>query len=583
MQGAIKYCAYYRSNPHRFVKDYLHIDLRLFQKILLCMMFWCTQFVFIASRGLGKTFLSSIYCVVRCILYPGTKICVASGTRGQAYLVIEKIMMELKPRSKELACEIDDKETKLNGTNQQIVFKNSSYIKVVTAGDSARGNRANVLLIDEARLVNKDAIDTILKQFLTLTRMPPYRDLSDEQRNEEYRKETNIIIWLSSAYFADHWLFTKCQDTVKAMLNDSKHQFICGLPYQLSIKEGLLNEEMILDEVSETGFSSAKFSMEYEALWWGNTDGAFFDFKDVSKNRKITHPMLPDNLSSVLGDNSLKIPPKQNGEYRILSADIALMSSKKHNNDATAIFINQMLPTKVGRYTKNIVYTCTNEGLRTEAQSLIIRQLFDQFACDYIALDCNGLGIGIYDCLSRDITDPETGEIYPALSCCNDSEMAARCTSPDAPKVIWSLKANAQFNSDCAFTLREDLRSGRIRLLVSEYDGENYINSLKGASNLSDSVKVKLLLPYIHTTLLIEELVNLQHEENLGKVRIYEKSGMRKDRFSSLMYNNYVATQIEMKTNKHNARNSADDIFAIRAPSYKGKAVSSYGRRGKAL
>ena len=49
-------------------------------------------------------------------------------------------MLELKPNSPELAAEIDEKESKINGTNAQIVFKNSSYIKVVTASDSARGN-----------------------------------------------------------------------------------------------------------------------------------------------------------------------------------------------------------------------------------------------------------------------------------------------------------------------------------------------------------------------------------------------------------------------------------------------------------
>lgn len=36
------------------------------------------------NKVLGKSFLSAVYCVTRCILFPGTKICVASGTRGQA-------------------------------------------------------------------------------------------------------------------------------------------------------------------------------------------------------------------------------------------------------------------------------------------------------------------------------------------------------------------------------------------------------------------------------------------------------------------------------------------------------------------
>lgn len=139
-RGAAKWASYYRSNPHRFAKDYLHLELRLFQKILLVMMNVSTTFVFIASRGLGKTFLSAIYCVIRCILYPGSKIVIASGTRGQSINVLEKIIAELKPLSPELCNEINEKETKINGTNAQMYFKNGSFIKVVTASDTARGN-----------------------------------------------------------------------------------------------------------------------------------------------------------------------------------------------------------------------------------------------------------------------------------------------------------------------------------------------------------------------------------------------------------------------------------------------------------
>ena len=149
LEGVAAWAGFYRSNPHRFAKDYLHLDLRLFQKILLVMMNLSTTFVFIACRGLGKTFLSAIFCCVRAILYPGTKICIASGTRNQGVNVLEKIMVELRPNSRELANEIDDRMTKINNSDAKITFKNGSVIKVVTAKDSARGNRANILLIDE--------------------------------------------------------------------------------------------------------------------------------------------------------------------------------------------------------------------------------------------------------------------------------------------------------------------------------------------------------------------------------------------------------------------------------------------------
>lgn len=84
MRGAAYWAAYYRANPHRFAHDYLHLDLKIFQKILLVMMNICTTTVFIGARGIGKSFLSAVFLVIRAILYPGSKIVIASGTRGQA-------------------------------------------------------------------------------------------------------------------------------------------------------------------------------------------------------------------------------------------------------------------------------------------------------------------------------------------------------------------------------------------------------------------------------------------------------------------------------------------------------------------
>lgn len=571
LNGAAYWGAYYRNNPDKFVNDYLHIDLRLFQKILIVMMFCSTTFVWIAARGLGKTFLSAVYCCARCILYPGTKICIASGTRGQAINVLEKIIQELKPGSFELCAEIDERESHINNTSAQIVFKNTSVIKVVTASDSSRGNRCNVLLLDEYRLISKQTIDTVLKNFLTLRRTPRYEELTDEERKEQYSKEKNLALYLSSAYFKNHWSFLKCIDTFRAMLDDKRKQFVCGLPYYLSIEEGLLDPEMVADKMAESDFSEIKHQMEMCALFYGSEEDAFFDFDVISKNRKIKYPYLPDKISSKLLTSSVtKIPPKQNGEKRILSADIALMSSKRNKNDATSIFVNFLTPTKTGRYLSNIVYADCNEGLRTEEQALVIRKLFDEYQCDYIVLDTNGIGLGVFDALARDIMDSETGEIYPALSCCNNSEMADRCTNPYAKKVIYSVKASAQFNSDCAFALREGFLSGRIRLLTDEFDAEEELRELRGYNGLSPAEKVKFELPYIHTTLLIDELVNLQHEENNGKIKISEKPNMRKDRYSSLSYNYYLAVQLENKLRKNTIKNTTEKTsFVFKPPKYK--------------
>ena len=577
LEGAALWGAFYRQNPDKFAEDYLHVRLKIFQHILIMMMFWSNIFVLIACRGIGKTFISAVYCVIRCVLWPGTQICVVSGTRGQAILLLHKIIYELKPNSKELQNEIDEKETQVNGTNAQIVFKNTSRIKVVTASDNARGNRCHVLILDEYRLIDLDTINTVLRKFLNLRREPRYNLLTETQRKIEYNKEENLSIYLSSAFYKSHWSYTKCVDTFKSMLNPDRHQFVCGFPYQLSLLEGFLRRSDIEDEMLETDFSEAKFNMEMGAEFYGAADGAFFDFDSIYQTRRIKYPMYPQSIAAKLGSYSeIRIKPKQHGEVRILSADIAVMSSKKHNNDATAVYINQMLPTKSGRYCSNYVYTDSWEGMMTQDQALIIRKWFDEFDCDYIVLDANGVGSGIYDLLIRDIVDPETGEIYPALGCCNNSDMADRCM-PGAPKVIWAIKASSQFNSDCAYLLREGFRSGRIRMLMNEYDAKPCLESIPKYTSLSPAEQMVFQMPYIHTSLAVDELVNLQHEDSGGKIKITEKAGRRKDRYSSLSYNNYVALQIENKlTKKKSLDVSSKESFVIKPPSYKGKAVNKF-------
>lgn len=52
MEGVGIWTAFWRANPHRFAADYLNIQLKLFQKILLFVMNLMTVMSFIASRGL---------------------------------------------------------------------------------------------------------------------------------------------------------------------------------------------------------------------------------------------------------------------------------------------------------------------------------------------------------------------------------------------------------------------------------------------------------------------------------------------------------------------------------------------------
>lgn len=499
-------------------------------------------FMYIAARGQGKTWLTALFCIVRCILFPRTKICIASSTRVQANEVLSKIEDDFMKNygwgSDNLRREIT---FHVVGSNRAVIeFANGSWIKVVTASDSGRGNRANILLVDEFRMVDLDTINTVLRKFLTTPRQPGYLTKPEYAHLQERNKE----LYMSSAWYASHWSYEKAKAYVVNMLSDVKKYFICGLPYQLSIKEGLLSKEQVQDEMSENDFDEMKYAMEMECLFWGDTKGAFFSLDDIVKRRKLKYPVYP---SSVAGNSKIfKMPDLEMDERRILSVDVALMASRKQKNDASAIIINRAIPTNNNNYIANIVYMENHEGLNTDELALVVRKLYEEFKCTDLAIDTSGVGLGVFDALVRDIVDPETGRLYPALSCCNDKAMAERCKVTAAPEVIWSIKGCASFNNEICILLRSGFQKGRINLLISDDEADDVLSDkMKTFSKLTPYDQMQYKLPYVNTSLLVNELVKLQHELKNNNIKVKERSGMRKDRYSSLAYNYWVQCQLE--------------------------------------
>lgn len=557
MKAVARRCSFYRENPHRFVKDYLGIELKMFQEIILVMMFSNIKTMFLAARGIGKTFLTAIFCVVKCILYPGIKICVASKTLKQAKEVLKKITSELLPNSPNLRLEI--KQIMLNSIDAQIEFKNGSIIYVTTATDTARGGRCHILIVDEFRLVKKDVIDMILKPFMRSERSPKYLD---KKEYAHLQSERNQEIYMSSVWYKSHWAFKEAQAFVVDMMNDIEPTFICGLPYQLAVKERLLNPVQVLGDMMKPTFDEISFSMESGCLWWGESESSFFKFEDLLKSRCIKNALYPKELYSKISNKIIQYPDKIPGEIRLLSADIAIMSSRKNKNDATAVFVLQLIPTKNAQYIRNVLYTETAEGQHTEDQAIMIRRLYEQMDCDYIVLDTQGVGSGVYDNLVKDMTDNVTGEFYPALTCINDPEMAARYkgAASNPPKVIYSIKASSKWNSQCAYALRDCIRRGKMRLLVEEEEFDDHYDDIKEFAKLSEQDKLDIKMPFIQTSLLINELVNLEYTTVGTDIKIRETGDKRKDRYSSLSYANQIANELEQKLSKPK---SSDPSFRL--------------------
>lgn len=305
--------------------------------------------------------------------------------------------------------------------------------------------------------------------------------------------------------------------------------------------------------------------MEMECMFYGDTEESFFRFDNITKRRilKNAFPKLKDVMTG-----KEKVPALTRGERRVLSVDVALMASVKHKNDASSILINCAIPNKNGGFVSNYLLLEPYEGLTTDELGMYIMRYFYLYNCTDLVLDTNGIGTPVFDYICQDHYDPDTGVSYGALTTVNPKDyMASRCKVRNARRCVWSIKANAEFNNQIATYLRNSIDVGKINLLIDQVDAKNTLmeNDTKFRRATSKE-QIDILMPYVQTTLLIDELINLKTEVNGTKIKLKERSGMRKDRYSSMAYNNYVVERI---ARKQRSRDDNEDLgigFVFKKP-----------------
>ena len=196
-------------------------------------------------------------------------------------MIITEKIREMERKSVVLKTEI----LNISTNNQEIKceFRNGSVIQATVAGDGGRGLRGNVLIIDEYRLVKKDDIDLVLKQFLTAPRLPKF--LSKPEYKNNYPLEPNKELYLSSAWYKSHWSYDKFLDILIGSLDGSKNAFCCDIPYTCSLDHNLVLKEKIDEDRSSIG--EVKFEMEYCALWFGENEKSYFKSDEINQCRVL--------------------------------------------------------------------------------------------------------------------------------------------------------------------------------------------------------------------------------------------------------------------------------------------------------
>lgn len=557
---------FFRRNINRFVEMYFGLTLHLFQHIILYLMNLYPSICIIASRAASKSFLIAIFACAKAILYPESMIVIASATRGQSKLIItEKIQNELMQRSPNLRREI---ERIKDNTNEVIVyFRNGSTIRIVTAGETARGNRATIIIYEEARQILKNIIDTILSPFL-IVRQAPY--MSNPIYEDIYDEPTEVYI--SSNWWRTHWMWKQMINTASDMVVRNRACFMAmdysiTLKHRIKTRDYLVREKRKLDPIS--------WAIEYENLAPAENTSAYFTYDIIEPNqnlKKAFYPIRNTDYSHRI-KNKYAIP-KQDGEIRIISADIAMIN--KAGNDNSSYSCLRLLPEMVN-YRKNsestmieyrvqIPYLEAHKGMETTKQAIRIKQLFHDFDADYLVLDTRNAGVSVGDALMRVLYDDERDVEYKPWTYMNDDVLASRIINPNALPVIYSITASQRLNSEIAQNMREMLVANRVDFLISNTDAPEEIQKFAPDYLTTADPELQMFYekPYLESACLVSEMLGLEYEklEQTGVIKIKEVGSATKDRYTSVSYGCFFCDKLSRDLVKY------DETEAIRnAPS----------------
>lgn len=546
---------FYRRNLHRFATDVLGIKLHLYQIIMLYLMGVSQFFVVIASRASAKSFIIALYACIKCMLYPGYSIVLASGTRGQSKLLVsEKIQKELMGMSPVLRRAIS--HIKDNQGEVIVSFKDHSAITVVTANDNARGHRSNCIVREEFRQIKKNVDDGILSPF-QIVRQPPYRTLA-YYVNEEALTEEPVDIYISSSWTNNgHWMWGIVDKAYDEMLA-GKPSCLLAFDESIALKHRIKTIKYFQSEKKKQ--DPVTWRVEFLNERVQDNQHAYFTYNMFQENQKIRRPFYPRFSSDVL--NGKKNPyeiPRQKGEIRILGCDFAFVDRK--GNDRSAFTFMRLIP-ETKRYTQDagsvdvsfgyrryVQYIETRPGGDMILQARRIRQLFEDMDCDYLVLDLRNGGVVCYDILARVQFDPERNTEYSPLMAMNDDEIASRIKSEGANPCVYVISATQKLNSDIAIDFRRVLEQHMIEFLVPYETAQEEVLSLNKDYTAAPDAETQLFYegPFLETQALINECTELTYEkkEQTGAIVVKESSTGHKDRYSSCSYTSYFATLLE--------------------------------------
>ena len=544
---ARQYIAFWREYPDLFV-DFMaggenrpKEALRLFfyQRVFLRAAMRYKYVYAVFPRAYSKSFLAVLILMIRCILYPGSKLFVTSGGKEQASGIMKEKVQEICTLVPAFRNEIDWGRGKtLEGKDYcKYIFTNGSYMDNIAARESSRGKRRHGGLVEECVGVDGTILNEVIIPVMNVSR----RAADGTKDDDEVLNKSQIYV--TTAGWKNTFAYDKLiQILVNEIIQPDK-AMIMGGTWRIPVLMKLLDKNFIKDLKLDGTFNESSFEREYESRWSGTIEDAFFRADFFDRNRILNQPEYEYSGRSA------------KNAYYILSVDVGRKGCD------TVVCVFKVTPQAMGTSLKTLVniYTLHNEHF--EDQAIKLKQLYYKYKARRLVIDANGLGIGLVDYMVKTQIDPETNDTYPDFGVENDTdgEYKKFRTAACEFDALYLIKANAPINTEAHANAQTQLSSGKVKLLIDERVAKIKLLGTKRGQEMKPEERSNYLHPFTLTSILKEEMMNLR-EENEGVNIILQRANksIQKDKFSAFEYGLYYIKQEEDSKKRKRKRNFSD-------------------------
>jgi hypothetical protein len=581
----LKRLAWLMMRPEYFsfaCKYILNIELSPFQSLLLYEM-WNRKFpMLVGSRGMGKSFMLSVYPLLRALFIPRRKIIIVGAAFRQSKVLFEYMdtIWKNAPVLRDL-CATNSGPRR--DVDRCVMHIGQSTITCLPLGDGSkiRGQRANDIIADEFASIPRDIFENVVAGFAAVAASPieKVKQAAKEKKAKELgipiskknKKETldksNQIILSGTAYydfnhFAEYW--KRYHKIISSGGDERKLEEVFGgsIPANFDWTEYSVIRVPVTklpDGFMDSGqISRAKatvhtgiYNMEYGAVFTTDSQGFF---KRSLIEACTTAPNSPVNLpsgevwfeASLKGDSNKKYvfgvdPASEVDNFSIVVLEVNSDHRKVvHCWTTTRKSHKEMLKAKLVDEDDFYSY-CAKK----------IRQLMKVFPCSEIAMDAQGGGIAVMEALKDKDKIPE-GEVaiwpvveekpkdtddYPGLHILRMCQFA---------KYDWLAEANHGLRKDfedkiVLFPYFDSVSLG-LALEVDKSVGRKY-DTLEDCVMEIEELKDELSMIVMTQTSTGRERWDTP-EVKTGAGR---KSRLRKDRYSSLIMANMSARELNVE------------------------------------